>query len=275
MQKPHNFAVFSYANNMKKSNKTTVFYVFVSIALFLALAGGGVYGLYLSIGMNFMGSTGSFGGTNANYSSVGRTSNVSYQNTLADNMNGSSISIIILSVVLIVIAICDFVSMIKQVTFFKQYQFVKDSAVVKGIEKKTKSKTAVIVFAFIIDIFSIVASVFGLFFAFRYFAGNGFSWVFYLINGLIAILAIISIILLIVKIKQRNKLKQYVKSSKAKFGDDELLSEKPLSINKLEYDLLKLKHLKNCRVIQADEYEMLRKRILEQYESEKSETNYD
>ena len=256
---------------MKKSNKTTLFYVLTSIALFVVLAGGGVYGLYLSIGMNYVGSTGYAGeASNSNL----RTMNVAYQNNVSSSVNGSSVGMIILSAFLIVISICDFVSMIKQISFFKQYKFVRNSSLLTSVESKNGSKKSTIVFAFIIDIVSTVAGGVGLFLTIRYYSGNGFSWLFYLINGLVSVLSIISIILLVIKIKQKRKCSEQLKSEGDYFENLDK-KELVLNINKLEYDLLKLKHLKICKILQSEEYETLRKKIIEFYSGKNSNKNYD
>ena len=109
----HFFHTISVWCIMKKSNKISVLYILSSIALFLILAGGGAYGVYVSLGLNYMSSTFSnvAGGLN------GAAENVGF---VEDGVRvGSSMTgIIVLSVVLIVLAVFDFVSMIKQIVFF-------------------------------------------------------------------------------------------------------------------------------------------------------------
>lgn len=234
---------------MKKSKKITIFYAISSLALFLILAGGGAYGLYLSVGVNYINSTG--------FSSVlprtyARNQNIT--NTITGSgVGGLGIGTIILSCVLILLALLDVFALIKQIIYFKK---INSS---NGLGRN-KIKATPIIFAFVIDVLSLVVSVWGIVLGFQGYAGNGFSWIFYLINGLIGLFAVISMVLLVMKLKQ--------KSTKAENQFCELLGDKEFSIDRLEYELIKLKHLKSSKIISADECEMLRSAIIEKYHLE-------
>ena len=117
---------------MKSSNKLTISYVIISLLLFLTLMAGGVYGVYVSVGLNFVRS--SVG--NASFGDVGGVSNVSYGGTV--NFSPSMTGIIVLSVGLIVLAVLDLIAMIKQIIFFRQFKFVRESKIEAGIERKIK-----------------------------------------------------------------------------------------------------------------------------------------
>ncbi len=260
---------------MKKSNKITLVYVLSSLSLLFILIFGGIYGIYISIGLNFVKSSVS------NITNVPNANNVATNVSLGGSVNfqSSMTGVIILSIVLIILSVLDFISLIRQVVLFKQFKAVSESKIEQKIEKKVKSKGAVLFFAFAIDIASFAVGIVGIFLNARTFIESNLSWVLYLIDGLVSLFALLSIILLIVKLK---KVKQYNKlmngnqidnsnSNKQKFAFKEIEEEtnhesemrfKYLNIDELEYRLLKLKHLKSSKIISADEYDTLRLKIL-------------
>ncbi|MBO5344907.1 MAG: hypothetical protein J6A51_03320 [Clostridia bacterium] len=248
---------------MKKSNKITILYIISSILLFVTLVGGGVYGVYLSVGFNFVRSR--INGI----SNVGaNASNVSFGGNA--NFSTSMTGVIVLSVALIVLAVFDFVSLIRQIVFFKQFKAVRESSIEKDVEKKIKSKGVVIFFAFLIDIISIGVGVAGFFLNAKTFVGNGSVWVLYLIDGLVALFALMSFVLLIVKLKRvKTENKNNLCLSKKKDFDLKKMDACfKFDIDKIEYDLLKLKHLKSSKVISNEEFEILRKKLfnIEEFE---------
>ena len=240
---------------MKKSNKLTFVYIASSLVLFFALLGGGVYGVYVMVGRMFV---------RSNIQDVvpmGAAQNVAYGGESVYQAGDSPVGLIIVSVVLIVLAVFDFVSLVKQIVFFKQFKPVKDSVVEKSVEKKIKSKKSVVVFACVIDVLSIIAGAVGLFLNARGYA-FGMSWIFYLIDGIVCVFALMSIIFLLIKL---NRVKQFHKAN-----TEIMQAEKRKSfavdldmdiVDRIEYFLLKLKHLKSSRMISGDEYESLRKNL--------------
>lgn len=248
---------------MKKSNKLSALYVVSSLLLFLVLIGGGVYGVYVSVGLNFVG-TNMSNITNAGNSNV---SNVSLSENVVTG-SSSMTGIIILSVALIVLAIFDLVSMIKQLVFFKQFNVIKNSSFEQVVERKVKSKKSVIVFAFIIDILSFCVGLAGLFLNAKSYVANNISWVLYLIDGAVCVFAVFSFVLLIVKLrkvkKQNNEM--MIQKNNAIQNEEKVYENinglKIENIDRLEYFLLKLKHLKTSRVITTEEYDKIRKSVL-------------
>lgn len=249
---------------MKKSNKVTIFYVISSVALFLVLFFGGVYGVYVSVGLNFVRTNSvpneMVGGNND-------MANVSFGGTV--NYSPSMVGVIFLSVVLIVISIFDFITLIKQVVFFKQFKAIERSNLTKKVESKNSSKGSVIFWTFVIDILSLVAGVLGLFINNRSFAyGNEMSWLFYLIDGLVSVLSLVSIILLIVKLKHKEKdkgISQKSKQKKVVFNTESKTKTKKVDSNEIaqmEYNLMKLESMKKGKIVTDDEYKKLRKQIL-------------
>ena len=263
---------------MKKSNKATVVYVISSVLLFLVLFAGGIYGIYLSIGINFM---------RSNVSNVtdavdgDGVANVSYGATA--NFQPSMIGIIILSAVLVLISVCYFISLIKQLVFFKQFKLIRESKLEHMIEKKIKSKSSVLFFAFLLNILSFIVGATGIFVNIKTFVSGAMSWILYLIDGLVVVLSIISIISLIKKLRmlkhfENNRDDAYDekgKNTKEKnfdsynFNDknrNEYMSvgkgEKMKVIDELEYVLFKLKSMKDNKVISNDEYEYMRARLM-------------
>ncbi len=249
---------------MQKSNKLTLFYVLCSVLLFVALFGGGLYGIYLSVGINFM-------RTNvAQPADVeAGVSNVSYAATA--NFQPSMTGIIILSVVLVLISIAYFVSLIKQIIFFKQFKIIRESGIEKFIEGKVKSKGSVVVFAFIINVLAFFAGVAGIFVNIKSFMDGGLSWLLYVIDGLVVILSIASIVLLIKKLQERKKMKEEfekqssserVVRSRVKISEAQLLGEDAKNeIDSIEYILLKLKSLRDGKIISDEEHEHLRQKL--------------
>jgi len=244
---------------MKKSNKLSVFYILTSISLLLVLLFGGVYGVYISVGLNFVKSSVSNVAGVAN-----RATNVAYGGSV--NFESTMTGVIILSIVLIVLAVFDIVSLIKQIIFFKQFKAVKDSKIERAVEKKVKSKGSVIFLACVVDVVSLIVGVVGIFINARTFVGNNMSWVLYVVDGAVCVLAIMSFVLLFMKLRRVKKMKQEefeieeVEISEQESSDKVCLDDfiQKFDIDKIEYCLIKLKYLKSCKIISADEYEMLR-----------------
>ena len=263
---------------MKKSNKVSAFYVISSLCLLLVLAAGGIYGIYVSVGVNFARSTMS----NVTGNAAEGISNYSYGGTV--NFQSSMVGIIILSIVLVVLAVLDIISLAKQVVLFKQFKMVRESKIEQKIEKKVKSKGAVIFFAVLIDILSLVVGISGIFINSKAFVANDISWVLYLIDGLVSLFALVSLVLLIIKLKRlknHNEGKSENQEDDVATEDDkEPESEKSwfnistsenLDVDGMEIKLLKLKHLKSCKLINLEEYESLRKKILNIENEQKSD----
>ena len=244
---------------MKKSNKISLFYVVSSLSLFLVLMLGGVYGLYVSVGLSFMRSSVS----NIADVGAGGVSNVSFGGSV--NFTQSMTGVIILSIVLVVLSVIDFINLIKQITFFKQFKLIKNSSIEKGIERKVKSKKSVIVWTILIDLVSFVIGIVGFFMNNNAFApGNNRSWIFYVIDVLVVLFALLSFVLLIVKLKDKSKNspnKNYV-NSKVNFESDSNSKFNFDDINRMEYDLMKLNTMKNSKMISDAEFKRLRKRVI-------------
>jgi len=270
---------------MKKSNKITAFYITASVLLFLCLLGGGIYGIYLSIGINFMRSTVS----NVTDAAQGGVSNVSYGATA--NFEQSMIGVIILSAILIIISIFYLISLVKQIVLFKQFKFIRESKITNAIEKKVKSKGSVIFFAFLINIISFFAGVAGIFVNINSFVDGTISWVLYVVDGLVILFAIVAIVLFIKKLHQNKKLKNQSELNDFKQQEDNLqrtydfkiLNNSDLcnsgdigelkNIDALEYVLLKLKTMHKSGILSTQEYEHLRKRSLGISEKNKNKNN--
>ena len=260
---------------MKKSNKLTVFYVLSSVSLFLVLLLGGIYGVYVSVGLNFVRSNSvpndMAGGNNG-------LANVSFGGSV--NYSPSMVGVIFLSIILIVIAVFDFITLIKQVIFFKQFKAVNDSKITKKIESKIPSKGSVIFWTFVVDILSLIAGIAGLFINNRSFAyGNEMSWLFYLVDGLVSVLSLVSIILLIAKLKNKATEKTAFKKATHKNGvsssENKPKKKKKVDSNEIaqmEYNLMKLESMKKGKIVTDFEYKKLRKQILS---FEKQKNNLD
>lgn len=250
---------------MKKSNRLSVFYILSSLTLFLVLIAGGVYGVYVSVGMNYMGTA-----MSGIAETTGTVSNVAF-----GGVNGQAkptmSGIVFLSIILIVISILDLISLIKQIIFFKQFKVVRESSLEEKIERKVKSKGSVVFFTILIDIISFAAGVVGLFLNTKSFARSGVIWVLYVIDGLIVIFSLVSFVLLIAKLKQHKKLfsenknaKQENKTQKTQRNNTDVSdNSNNLNVNDIEYKLLKLKIMKSSKLISEDEFKQLRQKILQ------------
>ena len=248
---------------MKKSNKLTVFYVISSVSLFLVLLLGGVYGVYVSVGLNFVRAN----PTPNELVENNGLANVSFNGSV--NYSPSMVGVIFLSIILVIISIFDFISLIKQVIFFKQFKAVENSKITKKIEEKTPSKGSVIFWTFVIDVLSLIAGVSGFFINNRSFAGgNEMSWLFYLVDGLVSVLSLVSIILLVAKLKNKStERKNQVKNSTEKpaISKSENKKDKKVDSNEMaqmEYNLMKLESMKKGKIVTDDEYKKLRKKIM-------------
>ena len=260
---------------MKKSNKLTVFYVISSVSLFLVLLLGGIYGVYVSVGLNFVRLNSMpnemVGGNNG-------LNNVSFGGSV--NYSPSMVGVIFLSIILIVIAVFDFITLIKQVIFFKQFKAVKNSNLTKKIESKTPSKGSVIFWTFFVDVLSLIAGIAGLFINNKSFAyGNEMGWLFYLVDGLVSVLSLVSIVLLISKLKNKATEKSLSQKHKQKSmgisSENKPRKKKKVDSNEIaqmEYNLMKLESMKKGKIVTDDEYKKLRKQILS---FEKTKNNAD
>ncbi len=250
---------------MKKSNKITFFYVISSVCLFLVLLLGGVYGVYVSVGLNFV------SGASPNMVENEGVSNVSFGGNI--NYSPSMTGVIFLSIILVIISIFDFITLIKQVIFFKQFKAVKNSKATKKIERKIPSKGSVIFWTFFIDIVSFIVGIVGLFINNRSFAfGGDMGWLFYLIDSLVSVLSLLSIILLISKLKSKAISKSKTADNRSKQKSNNQYNLKTASIkdgldskeiNQMEYNLLKLDSMKKNKIVTEDEYKKLRRKILD------------
>ncbi len=250
--------------NMKKSNKITALYVLSSVSLFLVLLFGGIYGVYVSVGLNFVRSNTL---PNEMVGNNNGLANVSFGGSV--NYSPSMVGIIFLSIILIVIAVFDFITLIKQVIFFKQFKAVNDSKITKKIESKIPSKGSVIFWTFVVDVLSLIAGISGLFINNRCFVyGNEMSWLFYLVDGLVSVLSLLSIILLIVKLKNKateKKSAKKIKTDSKEFSGQKSKTQKSVGskeISQMEYNLLKLESMKKNKIVSESEYKKIRKQIL-------------
>lgn len=247
---------------MKKSNKVSLFYILSAISLLLVLMFGGIYGIYVSVGLNFVKNSVAV----LPEGSAGVASNVSFGGTV--NFEYSMIGVIILSIALVVISIFEFVSLIRQIILFKQFKVIRNSMIETAVEEKVKSKKSVIFFAILLDIISFVVGIIGIFINSRSFVGNRFAWIFYLIDAMIILLSLTSMVLFIVKLRNNKKMMEdkceIKKSDLEKESDNhQSLKSSKYNIDDLEYKLLKLKHLKTSKIISDDEYKSFRERLID------------
>jgi len=249
---------------MKKSNKVSIFYILSSVTLLLVLVVGGCYGIYLSVGLSFVRNGVS------NITNNGAM-NVSFGGSI--NFSYSMVGVILLSIALIVLAVLDFVSLIKQIILFKQFKVFNNLDTEKTIEKKATKKTKVLFFAFLIDTLSFIVGIAGVFLNMKTFPSGSTSWPLNLIDILVSLLSLASIVLLIIKLRTIKKDREISENtSKEKTQNYNNISENTVNYNEklidfmdideIEYKLLKLRQLKNSKVISQNEYEVLRNSVI-------------
>ena len=266
---------------MNKSKKTTIIYVIASVLLFFSMLIGGCYGVYVSVGVNFMRSTVS---NVTEISDVGDyynsapTNNVSYGGMV--NFQASMIGVIILSVVLIVLSIAYLISLFKQLVFFKQFNLIRESGLEHAIEKKIKSKSSVVFMAGFINVLSFLVGAAGIFVNITSNFAGGQIWFLYVVDGLVVLLSLISFIMLIKKVKEKKENRKEVdtneddcykqkklvkteikKNDNSHYDNDVNFDEEFDGIDRIEYILIKLKNMKDSKVISNDEYEYFREKF--------------
>ena len=99
---------------MKKSNKISIIYILSSMLLLGTMIFGGIYGVYISVGLNFVRSSVS---NVTSGGAAGGASNVAFGGTV--NFESSMTGIIILSIILIILSIFDIISLIRKIVLFK------------------------------------------------------------------------------------------------------------------------------------------------------------
>lgn len=259
---------------MKKSNKVTIFYVLSSMLLFSVLVFGGCYGIYLSVGLKFVRNSVSNIADGVNTGAQ----NVSFGGSV--DFKKSMVGVIILSIALIVIAVLDLISIIKQVVLFKQFKLVRESKIEQKIEKKVKSKGGVIFFAIVIDLLSLGAGIAGIFINSNCFTSGNFVWIMYAIDAVVSVLSVISIVLLVLKLKQVKKQNresdidtstQVFPQKLSALTKDDFKIDTADDINELEDKLLKLRYLKASKLISPEEYQSIRERFFCKSESGEAE----
>lgn len=249
---------------MKKSNKISVCYIICSLSLLLALIFCGGYGIYISVGLSFMRSTVSNVSGN-----TGGVRTVSYGSVAS--FESSMTGVIILSVAILVLAVFDIISLIKQVSLFKQFKIAQTLEEKIGGKKKFK-RGLVIGFAVIVDLLSIALGIIGIFVNLKSFESTNITWVLYAVDALISLLALVSLVLLLVKISLKKR--QANAGEGAKVNDKANIETKArpkkengpavnnFDIDEVEYILIKLKNLKTMKMITPYEYYKMRSKFL-------------
>jgi hypothetical protein len=155
---------------------------------------------------------------------------------------------------------------------------IRESGIEHFVERKIKSKSSVIFFACLINVVSFLAGVAGIFVNLNSFIDGGLSWILYVVDGLVAVLAVVSFVLLIKKVQMNKKNKENNESMGSQHKSDKnrltilginanehkegYEEDKNLKIDSVEYILLKLKSMKESKIISSDEYDYLREKMV-------------
>lgn len=273
-------------DNNKKSKKISIFYIISSLSLLALLVFAGVYGLYISVGLSFMRSNVS------NLAEGGGVRTVSYG--IMSNYESSMTGVIILSIAIIVLSIFDIVSLFKQIHLFKQFNVVQKFESKFGSDKKIR-KTPIIAFAVIVDLLSIGLGIAGIFVNSSAFSSTNMTWVIYLIDALVSLFGAICLVLLIAKVVTVKKNGQrFANKISGETADRDTSDESEqmskhasggnfelnagggfgIDVDKIGYNLLKLKNLKSMKMISDEEFNLIRKKLLN-FESGAEDKNND
>lgn len=248
---------------MKKSNKISVCYIICSLSLLFALIFCGGYGIYISVGLSFMRST-----VSNVAGSSGEVKTVSYGSVAS--FESSMTGVIILSIAILLLAVFDIVSLIKQISLFKQFKIAETLDDKLGGKKKSK-RGLVIGFAVLVDLLSIVLGISGIFINIRSFSSTNITWVLYAVDALISLLALVSLVLLLVKVSIKKKqsssplkvnTQQSIKGTEQPVKNVNISTTNNLDIDEVEYILIKLKNLKTMKMITPYEYYQMRSKFL-------------
>lgn len=203
--------------NKPPKASTTVFLIFSTMLLSLALFGCGVYSLYISIGFRFLNRSAIAG--------LNTASLYTYPNSGFGTGSGTMIGLILVSIVMVTLGIAMVIIFFKQLPLYKQIKFVVKMPNVKYKEYSQQAKKSVIVWSIIAYITTIAFSVFALIVVYRSGVSANYLWILATLYFIVLGLSIASMVLMFVKIAQLSKirktLKENEKNSDVDFGKDD------------------------------------------------------
>lgn len=277
-------------NTGKKPNKSiTIFLIFSTMLLSVALFACGVYALYISIGFKFI--------QDSTYANINTTTLYTYPNSVYGTGTGTMVGLIIVSLVMLALGIGVSIIFFKQLPLYKQIKLVNKLPSVKYQDYSKKVKKSVIVYSIIAYVICIAFSIFSIIVATKSGIANNYLGLIITLFSVVLALSIASMVLMIVKVVQLTKIKKKmkmtecdceikdketkpVKNEKNNYTEDNktekaniITEEKPIIIehkedNRLFSDgifelgdqLQKLREMHISGLIDADEYMIIREK---------------
>ena len=203
-------------NISKKPNKSiTIFLIFTTMLLSVALFACGVYALYISIGFQFI--------QDSTYANINTATLYTYPNSVYGTGTGTMVGLIVVSLVMLALGIGVAIIFFKQLPLYKQIKLINKLPSIKYVDYSKQVKKKVIVFSIIAYIICIAFSIFSIIVATRSGIANNYLGLVITLFSLVLALSIASMVLMIIKVVQLSKLKKKLKSQE---NNDESTEEK-------------------------------------------------
>lgn len=188
--------------NKPPKRSTTVFLIFSTMLLCLALFGCGIYSLYISIGFRFLNRSAVAG--------LNTASLYTYPNSSFGTGSGTMMGLILVSIIMVALGIAMAIIFFKQLPLYKQIKFISKMPNVKYREYSKQAKKSVIVWSIIAYIVSIAFSVFALIVVYRSGVSANYLWILATLYFIVLGLSIASMVLMFVKIAQLSKIRKFL-----------------------------------------------------------------
>lgn len=188
--------------NKPPKRSTTVFLIFSTMLLCLALFGCGIYSLYISIGFRFLNRSAVAG--------LNTASLYTYPNSSFGTGSGTMMGLILVSIIMVALGIAMAIIFFKQLPLYKQIKFISKMPNVKYREYSKQAKKSVIVWSIIAYIVSIAFSVFALIVVYRSGVSANYLWILATLHFIVLGLSIASMVLMFVKIAQLSKIRKFL-----------------------------------------------------------------
>ena len=185
----------------KKPKKSiTVFLIFSTMLLTLALLGCGIYSLYISIGFRFL-QRNTIGGINT-------TTLYSYPNSVYGTGGGTMFGLILISIVMLTLGVGVGIIFFKQLPLYKQISLVRKMPMIKYKDYSKQAKKRVIVYSIVAYVVCIAFSIFAVITASTSGISANYLWIVLTAYIVVLGLSVASLVLMIVKIVQLSKIKK-------------------------------------------------------------------
>lgn len=194
--------------NKKPKQSTTVFLIFSTMLLSLALFACGIYSLYISIGFRFINRSAVMGLNTATL--------YTYPNSSYGTGSGTMVGLILISLIMIGLGIGMAIIFIKQLPLYKQIRFIAKMPNVKYKDYSKQAKKSIIVWSIIAYIIAIAFSIFAIIVVYRSGVSANYLWIIVTTYFVVLGLSIASMVLMFVKIAQLSNIKRTLLNNEEK-----------------------------------------------------------